>query len=266
MAYFTLAFAFSWSVELLAFGLLDVPVVPGIVIAAFGPPLAALVTTYVDQGRAGVHVLARRLIHWRVGLRWYAFAFVVIPVVGFSSFLFLADGTQNLPDAPMMLLPSYLLFVLIMMVMGGGQEELGWRGFALTPLQERHGALRASLLLGVIWGVWHLPLYVLVSDYNNAGSGAAGITTAFIGFVGYTIALSLLFAWAYNSTRGSVFFVMVLHGSVNAIFGFAPATATASWCLTAAVGALALLIAIATRGRLGYASPHVPDPARRVRS
>jgi membrane protease YdiL (CAAX protease family) len=260
-AYFVVAFAFAWAVEVVAFALLDVPVLPAVVLAGFGPPLAAVVTSYVTDGQAGLHVLKRRLFHWRVGIGWYAFAFVVIPVVGFASFLFLGDGNANVPGSPVLLVASYLLLVLIMMLLGGGQEELGWRGYALAPLQERFGALRANLLLGVIWGFWHAPLYVLVADYNNAGSTGASVAAAFAGFVAYTVALAVVLAWAYNSTSESVLFVMLLHGSMNALFGFAPETSTAAWCLTGAIGALALLVVTATRGRLGC---HGPGPQRRA--
>jgi uncharacterized protein len=251
-AYFVLAFAFAWAVEVVAFAVLDVPELPAVVLAGFGPPVAAVVTSYVADGEAGLHGLKRRLFHWRVGVGWYGFALVVIPVVGFSSFLFLRGGTANVPGSPLVLVVSYLLLVVIMMLLGGGQEELGWRGYALVPLQERFGALRANLVLGVIWGFWHLPLYVLVAGYNNAGSTATSVAAAFAGFVAYTVALSVVLAWAYNSTSESVFFVMLLHGSMNALFGFAPETSTASWCLTGAIAALALLVVFATRGRLGF--------------
>jgi uncharacterized protein len=182
-------------------------------------------------------------------------------VVGFSSFLLLSGGTATVPGSPVVLVASYPLLVLIMMLLGGGQEELGWRGYALGPLQQRFGALRAALLLGVVWGVWHLPLYVLVAGYNNAGSTGASVAAAFAGFVAYTVVLSVVLAWAYNSTSESVFFVMLLHGSMNALFGFAPGTAAASWCLTGAIAALALLVVIATRGRLESDGPH---PHRRA--
>jgi membrane protease YdiL (CAAX protease family) len=260
-AYFVVAFAFAWAVEVVAFALLDVPELPAVVLAGFGPPVAAVVTSYVADGWAGLHVLKRRLFHWRVRVGWYAFAFVVIPVVGFCSFLFLSGGTENVPGSPVVLVASYLLLVLIMMLVGGGQEELGWRGYALGRLQQRFGASRAALLLGVVWGFWHLPLYVLVAGYNNAGSTGTSVAAAFAGFVAYTVALSVVLAWAYNSTSESVFFVMLLHGSMNALFGFAPETSTAAWCLTGAIGALALLVGIATRGRLGC---HGPGPQLRA--
>jgi membrane protease YdiL (CAAX protease family) len=159
-----------------------------------------------------------------------------------------------------MVVPSYLLLVLIMALPGGGQEELGWRGYALAPLQKRFGALWASLSLGAIWGFWHLPLYVLIVGYNNAGSSAASIAWAFAGFVGYTVVLSTILGWVYDGTRASVLLVMLVHGSMNSLFAFAPATATASWCLTGAFGALALLVVLATRGRLGCDVPRTQRP------
>jgi membrane protease YdiL (CAAX protease family) len=252
LAYFALAFGFSWIVELLAFGLLDVPELPGIIVAAFGPATAAVLVTRTAEGRSGVRALLRRLLLWRVDRRWYAFALVGIPVLGVLSFVFLPDGTENLPDSALLIAPTYLLLVVIMATLGGGQEELGWRGFALPRLQPRFGPLAGTVLLGVLWGLWHLPLYVLVDDYNNAGSGFVRVATSFLGFVGYTIAISLIMTWVFNHTRGSLLLAMLVHGALNATFGLAPETTLAAWSLTLAIAALALVIAAATHGHLGY--------------
>ena len=166
-------------------------------------------------------------------------------------------GTENLPGSAALLVPSYLLLVVIMMTMGGGQEELGWRGYALGPMQERLGAFRAAALLGLLWGLWHLPIYLLVPGYNNAGSGALDVALAFAGFVGYTVALAMILSWVFNGTGGSVLLTMIVHGALNANFGFAPASATASWCITSAFAALAVVVVMTTRAHLGYRRRHV---------
>ena len=261
-AYFVMAFGFAWTVEVVAFGLFDVPEVPGIVIAAFGPPVAAIVITQLTEGRDGVHTLLGRLRRWRVGLRWYALALVAVPAIGISSFVFLQDGTENLPGSPALLVLSYLLLVAVMMTMGGGQEELGWRGYALGPLQERLGAFRAAALLGLLWGLWHLPIYLLVPGYNNAGSGALAVGSAFAGFVGYTVALAMILSWVFNGTGGSVLLTMIVHGALNANFGLAPASAAAAWCITGAFAAVAMVIVLATRGHLGYGRHNVVSGPR----
>lgn len=251
LGFFVLAFGISWILELVAFGLFAVPEVPGIIVAAFGPPLAAIVVTRSIEGRVGVRALLRRIVHWRVGWRWYAFVLVGIPLLGVLSFVFLEDGTENLPAAPAFV-PTYLLLVVIMMFLGGGQEEPGWRGFALPRMQARFGPLDGTAVLGLLWGLWHLPLYVLISDYNNAGSGFGSVATSFLGFCGYTIALSMIMTWVFNHTSPSLFLVMLVHGSMNTLFGLAPETTLASWSITLAFAALALVIVVATHGRLGY--------------
>jgi membrane protease YdiL (CAAX protease family) len=251
-AYFIVTFGFSWLVEVVAFGLLEVPVTAGLIVAAFGPPIAAFVVTQLTQEAAGLRAFAHRLVQWRVGGRWYAFGLVGIPVLGLLSFVFLPDGTDNLPDPPALIVPTYLALVVVMMLFGGGQEEPGWRGFALTPLQTRFGPLRASILIGVIWAVWHLPLFILVEGYDNAGSGVMGVASTFVGFVGYTVSLALMLTWVFNRTGGSVFMAMLLHGSLNAVFALAPETTTAVWCLSGAYALLAVIIAIITHGRLGH--------------
>jgi len=90
----------------------------------------------------------------------------------------------------------------------GGNEELGWRGFALPGLQAKMGALPATLVLAVIWAVWHWPLFVMVGT-NHA-------TMPFWFFLLFTVPLTTVFTWVHNGSGGSVLLVMIFHGAVNA--------------------------------------------------
>lgn len=187
-AYFVITYVVSWSYWLLIHGLLDKDsywwAAPGV----FVPALVAIVVTEALGGRRGVRTFLRSWIRWRVPARWYVFALVALPALVVLSYVFLPDGTKGLERSPVIVGLTYLATFVVIVFVGGGQEEPGWRGFALPRLQQRFGPIRGSVLLGTLWGFWHLPLFVFIPNYDNAGYGAAEIATAFLVFVcGVTI-------------------------------------------------------------------------------
>ena len=113
---------------------------------------------------------------------------------------------------------AYPVVVAQILLLGGGQEEPGWRGFALPRLQRRFGALGASLVLGAIWAAWHVPSFFI------SGTSQAGIP--FVVDAPYVVLLAVVFAWVYNSTGGSVLATMLLHAGLNAIVLWFPADLT----------------------------------------
>ena len=124
-----------------------------------GPFLAAFIMTGATEGRAGIRRLLRRFVLWRVGLGWYLFALIGIPLILVLSVIVMPGALASFQGlAPLDPLPLLALFVYIFFLGGPVGEELGWRGFALPRLQSLHGPLVGSLILGVLWGLWHLPL------------------------------------------------------------------------------------------------------------
>lgn len=252
-AFFVITFTITWIWELLVFGLLDLEFVPWSIPGTFGPAIAAVLVTRMLDGKPGVRAFLRRLVLWRVGARWYLFALVVLPAVVVLAYVFLPDPKQNVDEPAIVIALTYVSSLLILTLMGGGQEEPGWRGFALPRMQARSGPLKASLALGVIWGLWHLPLFVFVPDYDNADPGFVNVALMFLVFTGgLTIGFSVILTWLVNNARGSVLLAMLAHGSVNAAFSFAPTTALPSAIGFSAIGLVALIIVVATRGQLGY--------------
>ena len=183
---------------------------PGLI----GPVVAAFVVTAVTDGRTGVADLARRVIRWRVPVRWWLFA-VGSPLVLVAAALVVLALGLGLPDlrgfGRMAGLPQWgVLFVwLVFVLVNGLGEETGWRGFALPLLRRRHGTLKASLLLVPIWAGWHLPLFFLLQSYRDLGP---------IGLPGFLIGLacgSIVLAWLYESASGSVLIAAAWHGTYN---------------------------------------------------
>ncbi|MEV0585478.1 CPBP family intramembrane glutamic endopeptidase [Nonomuraea sp. NPDC050310] len=268
--YFLLTFTLSWTWMAVALGVLRLPMlgIGGALAPLVGPALAAFVLTALTQGRAGIRDLLRRLVLWRVSPWWYA-----IVLLGWPALLLLLGFTQG-ASAQAPAAAFWGLFLLILVTGGPLGEEPGWRGFALPLLQQRHGPLAGTLVLGVLHGLWHLPVYVLVPGYNGAPADPAGLAVSFATFVGGVTAGSVLFTWIFNNTRGSVLLAVLFHAVGNVLHSLAyelfPGAdlghLVADLRTLAQVG-LALLVVAATRGRLGHDRylrevPPVPDAGR----
>jgi membrane protease YdiL (CAAX protease family) len=172
--FFTLAFMLTWANwvprALVSHGLIDVTVPDFMApVAGYGPALAAIVLTGVISGRAGLLRLGKRLCRWRVGIRWYAVALFLPAAQAFTALgLHLLFGgelhrpsevptLQVVPLGTPLWLKALLLILMFTLGFDGLGEEVGWRGFALPRLLARYPALGASLVLGAIWALWHLP-------------------------------------------------------------------------------------------------------------
>ena len=161
---------------------------------AYGPLLAALLVTRVVSGPAGLRSLGRRMGQWRIGLGWLLFAAlspivlylllaVVLVALGGPSPTIAQLGAVNfLPNLGLMAWPLWILT-------NGVGEETGWRGFALPRLQQRHSALVATLILGVLWAGWHIPFFFYLPNYR--AMGLAG----FPGFALGIISAAIVFTW-----------------------------------------------------------------------
>lgn len=211
-----LAFAFTWVFWGLAIlearGLISTLPVPALFLGAFGPMLAAVVLTAQESGRAGLRSLLSRIVRWRVAPFWYAVAFlgpIVLTLVAMALQLVLLGGQP--PDLLAMLgtLPTVLLISLYMLIQVGIGEEIGWRGYALPKLQAGYSALVSSLVLGVLWALWHLPVF-----FNPATSYS---NTPFWVFLIFLLPFAILYTWVLNSTGGSVLIVMILHAVMNSV-------------------------------------------------
>lgn len=205
-AFFTLTLAISWCfwVPVLAAApsATELYVIPG----GFGPALAAVTLVWL-RGESVLAWLRDGLTPY-VGKRWYAVALGVPVVLGVSLGAILVGVTGRFEVVPLsQFAPMYPVVVLFTVLVGGGQEEFGWRGFALPALQERFDALTASFVIGVVWAVWHLPLFV----FDVQGYGGRSFVLYTILVIGFSIILT----WLYNNTEGSVLLAMVLHGGIN---------------------------------------------------
>jgi len=155
-------------------------------------------------------------------------------------------------------------FVRVLFLGGPLEEELGWRGFALPRLQSRFSAWNAALLLGLAWGLWHIPLYFVPGTGQSESAAAAGGAPFVIGaFVVWTMGLSVLFGWLYNRTGGSLLVMLLLHASVN-VGSFVPAAVGSAGAAATVYALVTWVVAVLVVVRLGRATLAGRFPAVRA--
>lgn len=183
------------------------------VLGTFGPTLAALVLA-TGAGRGDIRRLLAGFRHWRAPAWVYLFALGATAAVGVTALAMdtLLGGTPSWP-APdrLWLAPLIFLWVLLFSVAG---EETGWRGYLLPRLLDRMNALSASLVLGAIWGLWHLPLWAMPGDFH------AAIPVAL--FAAQILAFSILYTWLWLQSEGSLIVAHAFHAASNTTLGLLP--------------------------------------------
>jgi uncharacterized protein len=278
ISYFLLAFAFSW--------ILTIPdllstwnVLPGDYTLVLylkqwaGPALAAIVMTRVIDGKPGLIRLRTSIRHWRAGWQWYVFILMGIPVLALIGVILQPGALANFKGLQPGILASFPFYFVGIFLATGLPEEIGWRGFALPRLQQRYTPLLSSLILGALWGVWHLIWFFLPTHGGGPGTTLSAMLMNFFVFFMMVVALTVIFTWVFNGTQGSLLIASLLHTAVDApqmvwipLFLNVGATNTSAGemglnlAYLMVFGVVALIILIFSRGRLGF--PSSPQPLR----
>ncbi|MFS0698962.1 CPBP family glutamic-type intramembrane protease [Cellulomonas sp. 179-A 4D5 NHS] len=226
--------------------------------AYLGPIGAALLVTVLCDGRAGLRTWARRLWRWRVGWWWYAGILLGVPAAMILSLMVFTGGVVHAPSATVLV--AFVPGLLMQMVTTGLAEEPGWRDFALPRAQRRFGPLPAVVLVGVLWGVWHLPLYL--TEWGG-GPGVPWYRPA--GLVVFCVVFNVVMTWVFNSTHESLPMAMLLHVSVNNFASVAgadmfPTVDRDTFQHALILGSVVVggALVAATRGRLAYRGGQAP--------
>lgn len=285
LSYFVLTFIVSWSLLLLIGGYdlfsgvdWDSSSLFGLAIIAMltGPTVASVVLTWRLAGRAGVRKLFNRLCLWRVGVRWYVLALLTAPVVvlAVNLGLWLTSSAFRPP-----ILSDEATAVALLAGLGVGTttvlEELGWTGFAIPRLRLRHSAFATALIVGVIWGGWHLIQIIWVASSTSEGVPMALYLGLYILFgVASLTAYRVLMVWVHDAT-GSLLVVTLMHASYAActlqIGLLTPKLAGSDllvqgWVLSAALWLVVAAVALLKRQesiRQGAPQPSPPPAAAR---
>ncbi|TNF38457.1 MAG: CPBP family intramembrane metalloprotease [Deltaproteobacteria bacterium] len=215
-AYFALTFLISWAAILASFGLDGLPANPDQAHALgmallLGPCGASLILTALVRGRAGFRELWTRLKRWRIGGRYYALALLAAPISALLTLLVLsAFDAQFTPKV----LTAADKGGLLLTGLGAGLfialfEELGWTGFAVPRLLERHGVLFSGAVTGLLWGLWHFP------PFWQADSFSAGLPLLLLlaRLFSWIVAFRVLMVWLYRRTE-SLLAVILMHASL----------------------------------------------------
>jgi membrane protease YdiL (CAAX protease family) len=181
---------------------------PLLILGAFAPSAVAVGLTARAEGRPGAVALLRRVLAWRVGVRWYVFALGYMAAIKLAVALVYRVITGAWPGFGHQAWYIVLAAMVVATIFGGPLgEEIGWRGYALPRLAERYGFARASLLLGLIWACWHLPVFFIpgLDQYGQS----------FPVYVLQVTALSVAIAWLYAHTKGSLLLAILMHSAIN---------------------------------------------------
>lgn len=208
-----LSFGFSWTIWIAV--LLVVPEAGGVAVmaGAFGPALAA--AAMVRRAGRSIGDWLRSIFRVRVSGRFYALALAV--PVGIVAVQTVAAAMLDVPltfDGMPARVLTFVVTAAAVFFVGGGQEEPGWRGWLQPKLQERLDPVSTSGVIGVVWAVWHLPLFVLDFEMYR--------DFRFWLYVPTLVALSVIYTHLWNRSRGSVVVAMVLHAAINASTALIP--------------------------------------------
>ncbi|HKW40735.1 MAG TPA: CPBP family intramembrane glutamic endopeptidase [Gemmatimonadales bacterium] len=254
VAFFLVTYAVTWTLWIaasaapLSGALRELLFLPGTV----APALVALRFTARWEGPAATQALVGRLFAWRVQARWYGFAVGYLAVIKMTAAIAQRLVTGAWPGVEAV---SWWLLAaaipLSTLVQAG--EEIGWRGYALPRLAARLGLARASVVLGVIWGSWHLPLFFI------PGTDVTG--QSFPVYLLSVSAVSVALAWLYGHTNGSLLLVMLMHAAINNTPHFVPPSGANVFALSSSLAGwlTTLLLWLCT----GYFLLRMPELAER---
>lgn len=222
-----------------------------IILAATSASFSAIVVTVIISGRRGLYNLFGQLLIWRTGIKWWLVAlFFLVPttLIGFYFTGLVIDS----PLDPNKFMPLYSIIpiMIVYIFIAGLGEEIGWRGFMLPRLQAKYNALISSIIISIIWGLWHFPLFL----YSFPGaeqmvysqwSDQYGIVVALFFFILFNqLPWSILYTWVYNNTKGSLLLICILHGSEPWVFIFTNGFDTKSMFNWTGYGIVMLICAI----------------------
>ena len=181
-----------------------------------GPSVAGLVCIGAAAGRAGMRDLVSRIMRWRVGMRWYLIALLTAPVIAVATLIALRPVTTAYPPA-LLTVDNPVMLVFIALVTGlvvGLFEEIGWTGFAVPQLRQGHGLFTTGVTVGVVWGVWHLPLFLWTSGDATGTLDWALFLPALVFCLGILPAYRVLMVWVYDQTA-SLLLAILMHAALT---------------------------------------------------
>ncbi|MFZ2147610.1 MAG: CPBP family intramembrane glutamic endopeptidase [Sedimentisphaerales bacterium] len=213
-----------------------------LILPAFGPALAAIIVVNILSGKTGSKDLLASLLRWRVGVIWYMLALfgpVALLLGAVVLDILFSDKTPNFGRFGTETWSTGLV-ALAIALLSNPWEEVGWRGFALAKLQLRYSACVSTLIVGILWSLWHLPLFWT--------KGHPMSTLPFLPWLVGVIAAAFIYTWLYNSSKGSLLIVSLFHISFNTVGSTLATIHTGSHLSLVAVSGLVAVFLLVTCG------------------
>lgn len=231
-------------------------------LGGFGPAIAAILVAAITAGKDGLEDLLSRLFVWRVKITWYLVAMflpllMVLAAAGLTTVFGIPTPTES-PDPARVIdvLPELVLVSLAAIPVGAvvtAGEEIGWRGYALPKLQEKHNALVASLIVGIFWGLWHIPWVFLVYQPQESYT----VVDVLLYGLGFDAA-AVMYTWIANHTRGSVLLACLFHSTYDLTAILVAAIAPYSFRIHMGMLVITALVIVALAGPTHLS--RMPDP------
>lgn len=241
--FFLIAFGFTWFFwmpdALSKMGTIPASPLTGLgFLGAFGPLVSAIIITAAYEGHRGLATLFGTAVDYHFRKRWWLSIILLFPLLTIVAFFMAVatDGTIPASEVfsnPLILFPA---FFSVLFLSGPFEEEFGWRGFALPRLQAKFSALISSLILGLIWAIWHIPQFLI------PGNGMFYKTPLWT-FIPTVVAATLLFTWIYNNTNGSLLAMLLVHTTFNlSMFTFPVLDTSLGYAYVLGVFAIAAIV------------------------
>ena len=253
--FFVLALLVSWAIWIPAYMLVPENYrFPLLLIGGFGPFLSAIIVVWAKEGKTALKQWLRVTFRVRINFMWYLVGGLFLPIavaILHHSVYLLAGGKSGFTFNQIW--GVYVAKLFSTALLGGGNEEPGWRGFATPRLMTKFHPIIANFIVGVFWVIWHIPLY-----FGNW----SGKDQPLLWFSIYAIGLSIIMTWLYFQSSKSVIPVMLLHAGTNIVFDFFPRTNTIftspsvdfNVFKSVAYWIVAIIIIVLTKGQLGYST------------
>ena len=257
LTYYAITFAISWGGMLLVGGpnifagtdwQTDPLFLPAILMMLVGPPVAGIFMSVLVSGKDGLRGLLSRLLKGRVALHWYAVALLTAPLLQAAILVTLSQTSPIFLPAIATTADqaSLLLSGISMGLVGGLVEEIGWTGFAIPRLTVRRSVLATGLVVGILWGAWHLLQMLWVGSTSSEGIPLElFLPQFFFTAIAQLTAYRVLMVWVYDRV-GSLFIAVLMHASYifSTLFVLAPPTTGVPFLIYSWIFAAALWIVV----------------------
>lgn len=184
-------------------------------LAAMGPLIAAIIMSVKEKK---LKILLQRAIKYQFPTKWYIIIFLLFPLISFISLFLLKIFGEYTFNWEIFTKPWMIIYFFFEILLLGGplQEEFGWRGYVLDKLQRKFSAIKSSIIIGIIWLVWHFPLYLIPKSGEQYGQLISiNVISMAMGSLITMILMSILFTWIYNNTGKSLFATLIFHTMLN---------------------------------------------------